>query len=64
MAWTQTDIDNIKKAMASGVLTSKHGETLMTFRSIAEMERVLARMEAEVSGSTGGAIFTEYHSGT
>lgn len=64
MAWTQTDIDNIKKAMASGVLTTKHGETLLTFRSMSEMERVLARMEAEVKGSTGGAMFTEFHSGT
>jgi len=63
MAWTQTDIDTIKKAMASGVLTTKHGETLMTFRSINEMERVLARMEAEVNGQTSGAMFTEYHSG-
>ncbi|RVD09570.1 MAG: hypothetical protein EOS73_29400 [Mesorhizobium sp.] len=64
MAWTQTDIDNIKKAMASGVLTTKHGETMLTFRSMSEMERVLARMEAEVKGSTSGAMFTEYHSGT
>ncbi|RWH86436.1 MAG: hypothetical protein EOR77_21550 [Mesorhizobium sp.] len=64
MAWTQTDIDAIKKAMATGVLTVKHGETLSTFRSMSEMERVLARMEAEVKGSTSGAMFTEYHSGT
>ncbi|QKC83261.1 hypothetical protein [Mesorhizobium sp. NZP2077] len=64
MAWTQTDINAIKKAMASGVLTVKHGETLTTFRSMSEMERVLARMEAEVNGSAGGAMFTEFHSGT
>ncbi|TPN44880.1 hypothetical protein [Mesorhizobium sp. B1-1-7] len=64
MAWTQTDINNIKKAMASGVLMTKHGETMLTFRSMSEMERVLARMEAEVKGSMPGAMFTEYNSGT
>ncbi|KQU77718.1 hypothetical protein ASD12_18125 [Mesorhizobium sp. Root102] len=64
MAWTQTDIDTLKKAMSSGVLTFKHGETLTTFRSMSEMERVLARMEVEVKGSTSGAMFTEYHGGT
>jgi hypothetical protein len=63
MAWTQTDIDTLKKAMASGVLTFKHGETLLTFRTMSEMERVLARMESEVKGSRG-AMFTEFHSGT
>ncbi|RWN11771.1 hypothetical protein [Mesorhizobium sp.] len=64
MAWTQTDIDRLKKAMASGVLTVKHGDTLTTFRSMAEMERQLERMEAEVSGQPqSGMIFTEYHGG-
>lgn len=64
MAWTQTDIDRIKAAMASGVLTVKHGDTLSTFRSIADMERLLARMEAEVGGHSGnGKIFTEYCDG-
>lgn len=64
MAWTQTDVDTLKKAMASGVLTFKHGETMTTFRSMAEMERQLARMEADVAGQPQvGMIFTEYHSG-
>jgi hypothetical protein len=52
MAWTQTDIDRLKRAMASGVLTSKHGDTLLTFRSVAEMEKLLAQMEAEVNPSS------------
>jgi hypothetical protein len=65
MAWTQNDVDTLKKAMASGVLIFKHGETQTTFRSMAEMERQLARMEAEVSGQPqAGMIFTEFHSGT
>lgn len=64
MAFTQTDIDRLEKAMASGVLTVKHGDTLTTFRSMAEMERQIERMKAEVSGQPqGGMIFTEYHGG-
>lgn len=52
MAWTQTDINKLKTAMASGVLTVRHGETMTTFQSLAEMQKQLERMEAEVSGAT------------
>ena len=52
MAWTQTDIDKLKSAMASGVLTVRHGETSTTFQSLADMQKQLERMEAEVNGAT------------
>ncbi|TIN84344.1 hypothetical protein [Mesorhizobium sp.] len=48
--YTQGQLDAIKKAYASGVLTVKHGDTLSTFRSLDEMERIINRMEAEVNG--------------
>lgn len=52
MAYTQAQIDALKAAMASGVLTVRHGDTSTTFRSISEMQKVLAQMEADVAGTT------------
>ena len=52
MAWTQTDIDNIKSAMASGTKRLKHGDTEKEFASLAEMKALLAQMEAEVNPTT------------
>lgn len=52
MAWTQAQIDGLKTAIASGVLTVKHGDTLTTFRSLAEMKQVLRDMEAELAGNS------------
>ncbi|PSJ55769.1 phage head-tail joining protein [Pseudaminobacter soli (ex Li et al. 2025)] len=51
MAYSQAQIDALKAAMASGVLTVRHGETTTTFRSLAEMQKQLADMEADVSAS-------------
>ncbi|MET3892792.1 ABC-type xylose transport system substrate-binding protein [Bosea sp. OAE506] len=54
MAWTQTDIDRLKAAMATGArkVAFGSGETRreQEFRSLEEMERLLARMESEVLG--------------
>lgn len=49
MAYSQTQIDSLKKAIASGVLTVRHGETQTTYRSLAEMQKVLEMMESEVN---------------
>ncbi|RWO83159.1 MAG: hypothetical protein EOS18_06095 [Mesorhizobium sp.] len=51
MAYAQTQIDALKSAMASGVLTVRHGETTTTFRSLAEMQKQLSIMEADVAGT-------------
>ncbi|MCW2854360.1 MAG: hypothetical protein JWM84_4024 [Nocardioides sp.] len=39
----------LKAASRSGVLTVRHGDTSTTFRSLAEIERALAAMEAELN---------------
>jgi hypothetical protein len=49
MAYTQAQIDALKRAIASGVLTVRHGDEQVTYRSIAEMRQVLKDMEAEVN---------------
>lgn len=54
MAWTQTDIDALKEAMATGAkrVVFGSGETRreQEFRSLAEMKETLADMAAEVLG--------------
>ena len=49
MAYSQSQIDALKNAIASGVLVVRHGEKSTTFRSLAEMERTLKMMEEEVN---------------
>jgi len=52
MAWTQSEIDALKAAIATGVLTVRHGETLTTYRSLSEMRALLAMMQGEVNAPT------------
>lgn len=51
MAYTQAQIDELKKKMAEGVssVTGPDGRSV-TMRSLAEMERQLKAMQAEVTG--------------
>jgi hypothetical protein len=51
MAYTQTQIDALRAAIASGLLTVRHGDTSTTYQSLKEMREVLREMEAEVGGS-------------
>lgn len=46
----QARLVSLKKARDSGALTVKHGDTLTTFRSLAEIERIIAALEAEING--------------
>ena len=49
MAWTQDDVDRLKKMMATGALRGRFDNRDVTFRSIEEMNQLLAQMEAEVA---------------
>ena len=55
MAYTQSDVAKLKRAMSSGVrsITYSDGKRV-EYRDLAEMERQLARMEREVAGGNGG----------
>jgi len=54
MAWTQSDIDALKEAIGTGAkrVVFGSGETRreQEFRSLEEMEKILANMQAEVLG--------------
>jgi hypothetical protein len=50
MAWTQTDIDKLKAAMGGGIKRVQYTSGSVEYQSVADMRRVLAEMEQEVSG--------------
>ena len=54
MAWTQTDIDLLKAAIAEGrgARTIAFGDQSITFHSVAEMREILRMMQADVSSAS------------
>lgn len=54
MAFVQADIDELRRTMSSGAsqMTTRDGQSI-TVRSLDEMQRLLAQMEAEVAGIAG-----------
>jgi hypothetical protein len=44
-------LDALQKAWASGVLTVRHGDTMTTFRTLAEMDSIIAGLKAEIAGA-------------
>ena len=62
MAWTQSDIDSLKAAIAKGVKVVQMGTERVEYASIAEMRSILGMMEAEVAGTSRGSISVSYPS--
>ncbi len=53
--WTQADIDRLKAAIASGVLSVNYAgppSRSITYQSLAEMRKLLAEMVGQVNGRT------------
>lgn len=68
MAWTQADIDALKAAIASSVLTVSYAgppARSLTYRSLAEMRESLSLMEREVAGSATAVTYrrVKWHRG-
>lgn len=56
MAYTQTDIDDLKAAIASGALRVRYADGReIQYRSLADMRETLSIMQAEATGSTSGS---------
>lgn len=52
--WTQADIDKLKKAIASGVLSVSFAgppQRSITYQSLADMRALLAEMTSSVAGT-------------
>jgi hypothetical protein len=50
VAYTQADIDELKRIKASGALRAKFADREVEYRSLAELNQVLAEMERAVNG--------------
>lgn len=55
MAWTQTQIDALRAAIASGKRTVTYGDKSVTYQSLEEMIALLRLMESEVAASGGAS---------
>lgn len=59
--WTQADVDSLKAAVASGILTVRYDgppARQITYQSLRDMRELLAAMVADVSASQGGTSYT------
>lgn len=52
MAYTQTDLDNLDKAIADGNLTVRVADRLVTRRSIDELLKMRAHVAASLAGQS------------
>ena len=52
MPYTQADIDELKRIKASGALKAKFTDREVEYRSLEELNSVLAEMEQAVNGGT------------
>lgn len=55
--WTQTDIDKLKAAIATGHLTVKFADRSVTYQSLSEMRALLASMQQDVAAAGGTASY-------
>lgn len=51
MPYTQAQIDELKRIKASGALSGEFEGRKVQYRSLAELNQVLAEMEREVNGT-------------
>lgn len=59
VTWTQTDVDALKDAIKSGVLTVTYSgppARTITYQSLAEMRKLLASMNADVENAAGNRV--------
>ena len=63
MAWTQTDLDKIEEAIATGARRVRFQTHEVEFQSLADMLKVRAIIKDEMAAPGTGVLLTEYQSG-
>jgi hypothetical protein len=56
VSYTQSQVDDLRAAIASGQLIVRSGDRSIQYRSLAEMQTALRMMEADVAGATPGLV--------
>lgn len=52
MAFTLSQLEALEKAAASGQLSVRHGDKVVTYQSLDQMQRLIDRMRAELGITT------------
>lgn len=55
MAFTQTDLDNINAAIATGEMTVEVNGRRVTYRSMADLERARGIIQSDLSAASAGS---------
>lgn len=55
MAFTQTDLDNINAAIATGEMTVEVNGRRVTYRSIADLEKARTIIQGDLAAATPGS---------
>lgn len=53
MAWTQAQLDAIRKAYASGVTRVAYDGKMTEYRSLAEMRTIISEIETDLADQAG-----------
>jgi hypothetical protein len=53
VAYTQAQLDELKRIKASGALEAEFEGRRVKYRSLAELNQAIAEMEREINGGTG-----------
>ena len=55
MAFSQTDLDAVNKAIASGALTVEYGDKRITYRSMDDLLKAKSVISEELAAASGSA---------
>lgn len=60
MATTQAEIDFLRRMRNQGVLTSEHNGRRVTFRSLTELNQLIAQCEQELAAGNGRQVIRQF----
>lgn len=68
MAFTQTDVETLERAIASGQQSVQFGDRRVSYQTLGDMRDALREMRVEVAAASGAPprkrVFRAYQSGT
>ena len=61
MSYTQEDISELKRALATGATSVKIADRIINYRSVEEIQRILSIIENEIAGNTNANSIKPYY---
>ena len=63
MAWTQADLDNLERAVASGARSIQYGDRRVDLRRLEEVNAIRAEMRRDLTGGVDKKYLGKWVSG-